>query len=258
MNSATVDCPTPQTVSSSQALGSCSGGSKTSTLTVSNTSGASAYVKIEYSLDGGSNWTTKSANTTLNNNSASIFQQSVTHNSAITWRVTSSDTSGDFTGLTPTTISASATVDCPVIDISVSQALGSCSGGAKTSTLTLANSNSANTTAYFLVEYSTDGGSNWTQKAANQSVAKNASTTLTQSVPHGSAISWRYKSSSTSGSFGLLYLQLSTSATVDCPIVDVSASQALGSCSSGAKTSTLTISNSYSANTTAYLFVEYS
>jgi hypothetical protein len=53
----------------------------------------------------------------------------------------------------------SATVDCPVIDVSAAQALGSCSSGAKTSTLTITNSDSANDTAYVLVEYSLDGGS---------------------------------------------------------------------------------------------------
>jgi hypothetical protein len=53
----------------------------------------------------------------------------------------------------------------------------------------------------FLVEYSLDGGSSWTQKAANQSVAKNASATLTQSVSHDAAIQWRYKSSTASGFF---------------------------------------------------------
>ena len=260
MNSATVDCPQAVTVSSSQDLGSCSGsGTATSTLTVTNTSGSTAYVKVEYSTDGGSTYTEKNASATILTGTGSLFSENVSHGSAITWRVTSSDTSASFTGLTPTTV-ASGTVDCPVIDVSASQALGSCSAGAATSTLTLSNSNSANTTAYFLVEYSVDGGSTWTEKAANQSVAKNASETLTQSVSHDAAIQWRYKSSTTSGSFSGSYVTSSdmNSATVDCPIIDVSASQSLGSCSSGAKTSTLTINNSDSANAVAYVLVEYS
>ena len=57
------------------------------------------------------------------------------------------------------TESASDEVDCPYIDPGGSQVLGDCSGTSKTSTLTLTNSSSANTTAYFQVRYSTDGGS---------------------------------------------------------------------------------------------------
>ena len=175
----------------------------------------------------------------------------------MTWRITVSDTDGDFTGLSSTTLT-SDTVDCPVIDVSGSQSLGSCSSGSATSTLTLSNSNSANTTAYFLVEYSTDGGSSWTQKAANQSVAQNGSETLTQSVAHGSAITWRYKSSTSSGSFSGDYTTLSASSTVDCPVIDPSVSASQGSCSGGTKPSYLHMANSDSANAPAYFFVEYS
>ena len=145
-----------------------------------------------------------------------------------------------------------------MIDVSGSQSLGSCSSGSATSTLTLSNSNSANTTAYFLVEYSTDGGSTWTQKAANQSVAKNDSETLTQSVAHGSAIIWRYKSSTSSGSFSGDYTSLSASSTVDCPVIDTSVSNTRNACSGGAKLTHFHMANSDSANANAYFFVEYS
>ena len=74
----------------------------------------------------------------------------------------------------------SATVDCPYIDPSVSQSLGSCASGSATSTLTLSNSASANTTAYFYVRYKIDNG-NWNDVVTNQSVGVDSSTTLTQS-----------------------------------------------------------------------------
>ena len=197
-----------------------------------NTSGATAYVKIEYSLDGGSNWTTKSANETVANGSGSLITQAVGDGSAITWRVTSSDTSNNFTGLTPTALSASATVDCPQsVEVTSSQSLGSCSGGSATSTLSVVSTSG---TAYVKVEYSLDGGSNWTILSG----------TLSVNVPHGSAIIWRFTSSDTNGDWtGLTPTTLSASATVDCPVIDVSGAQALsGSCSGGAKTSTLTLS----------------
>ena len=131
-----------------------------------------------------------------------------------------------------------ATVDCENVDPSAAQAFTStCSAGARTNTLTLSNSASANATVYFYVDYSTDGGSSWTNKASNQSVAADSSETLTHSVAHGEAITWRYKTSSTSGSFTDSYTTMSASATVDCdPSSTISSS--FGSCSSGAQTST--------------------
>ena len=259
MNSATVDCPYGDP-SVSQSLGSCSSGAATSIITLANSNSANTtvYFLVEYSLDGGSNWTQKVANQSVGTGTSTNFTQSVPHDAAITWRYKTSTSSGSFSG-SYTTLSASSTVDCPVIDVSASQSLGSCSSGSATSTLTLSNSNSANDTAYFLVEYSLDGGSNWTQKAANQSVAKNASATLTQSVSHDAAIQWRYKSSSTSGSFSGSYVTSSdmNSATVDCPYIDPSVSQSLGGCSAGSATSTLTIANSNSATVTAYFYIRY-
>ena len=260
-----VSCVSAITLTDSQSLGSCSAGSATSTLSLQNSSGSTAYVTAEYSTDGGSNWTVhtdaqEADNLTITNGQTNTsLTVSVPDGSAIQWRYKSSNTSGNWTGLSYITASDmnSATVDCPYIDTTVSQALGSCSAGSATSTLTLANSNSANATAYFLVEYSVDGGSNWTQKAANQSVSQNGSATLTQSVADGTAITWRYKSSTSSGSFSGSYTTLSASSTVDCPTaVTVSGSQALGTCSGGAQTSTLTVTNT--SGSTAYVKVEYS
>ena len=234
-------------------------GEGTSTLTLSNSNSANTpvYFYVRYKIHSG-NWNTVVTNQSVAKNASTTLTQSVPHGSVITWTYLTSTTSNTFSG--SGTEVASSTVNCLYIDPSASQSLaGSCSSGADTSTLTLANSNSANTTAYFLVEYSVDGGSNWTQKAANQSVSQNGSATLTQSVAHGTAITWRYKSSTSSGSFSGSYVTSSdmNSATVDCPYIDTTVSQSLGSCSSGAATSTLTLANSNSASTTAYFYVRY-
>ena len=248
-------CTTTFTTSTS--AGSCSSGSSTPSITVTNTGNSTGYFDVQWSTDN-SSWTTLQNGNAIASGSNETYSVSSaqTHGTTVYFQVRSglsNPSSGSYTAAT------AVTVDCPIIDVSASQALGSCSGGAKTSTLTLANSNSANTTAYFLVEYSLDGGSNWTQKAANQSVAKNASATLTQSVADGTAIQWRYKSSTASGSFSGSYVTSSdmNSATVDCPTPQtVSSSQALGSCSGGSKTSTLTVSNTSGAS--AYVKIEYS
>ena len=78
---------------------------------------------------------------------------------------------------TPVTSSAA---DCDP-DSTVSQSLGECSSGAKTSTLSITNNESS--TVYYYVQYKIDDGS-WTDKNTNKDVAAGATdTSLTQSVP---------------------------------------------------------------------------
>ena len=84
------------------------------------------------------------------------------------------------------TESASAEVDCD-IDPGASDE-SSCSGSASTSTLTLTNTN-GELDAYFLVEYSINGGTSYLEKVGNQIVSANGSATLTQSVSEGFTIS---------------------------------------------------------------------
>ena len=210
---------------------------------------------MEYSVDGGSNWTQKAANQSVSQNGSATLTQSVADGTAITWRYKSSTSSGSFSG-SYTTLSASSTVDCPTtVTVSGSQALGTCSGGAQTSTLTVTNTSGS--TAYVKVEYSVNGGSSYSTANANATISNGTGSLFTQSVSDGSAITWRFTSSDTSNDFtGLTPTTLSASATVDCPqAITVSSSQSLGSCSSGAATSTLTVSNS--SGSTAYLKVEY-
>ena len=72
--------------------------------------------------------------------------------------MTGSDTSADFSNLTPST--ASGTADCTV-SLTASQTLGSCAAGASTSTFTVTNNESY--AAYVHVEYSLDGGSTFVE-----------------------------------------------------------------------------------------------
>ena len=116
------------------------------------------------------------------------------------------------------------------------------------------NRASANVTVYFSVEYSLDGGSSWTEKAPDQSVAVDRSETLTQSVAHGETITWRYKTSSTSGSFTNDFTTMSASSEVDCD-PDITVSSSFSTCASGAQTSTLSLQNNESS--AVYVKVEY-
>ena len=127
---------------------------------------------VEYSVDGGSNWTEKAANQSVSQNGSATLTQSVSNGTAITWRYKSSTTSGSFSGSYVTSSDMnSATVDCPIIDTSVSNTRNACSGGAKLTHFHMANSDSSNANAYFLAEYSLDGGENWSTLVSNQSVA---------------------------------------------------------------------------------------
>ncbi len=215
LDSSTVDCDPDSTVS--QSLGACSGTSKTSTLSIRNDESVTAYYKVDYRINSGDWVEVKGASDDLAVSAGATdtsLSQSVSDGSTITWRVTDSFTDGNYTNMSVETESASAEVDCD-IDPGASDELSSCSGSASTSTLTLTNTN-GELDAYFLVEYSINGGTSYLEKVDNQIVSANGSATLTQSVSEGFTIKWRYKSSSSSGSFSGGYTALDESSTVSC------------------------------------------
>ena len=198
-------------------MGACSGTSKTSTLSIRNDESVTAYYKVDYRINSGDWVEVKGASDDLAVSAGATdtsLSQSVSDGSTITWRVTDSFTDGNYTNMSVETESASAEVDCD-IDPGASDELASCSGSASTSTLTLTNTN-GELIAYFLVEYSINGGTSYLEKVGNQIVSANGSATLTQSVSEGFTIKWRYKSSSSSGSFSGGYTALDESSTVSC------------------------------------------
>ena len=179
----------------SQSLGTCStgGGTKTSTLSLANSSGSTAYVTVEYSTNSGSSWTVHTDAEEADNLSISSgttntsLTKTVSHGSSIQWRYKSSNTSSNWTGLSYVTDNNmnSSTVDCDP-EATVSQSLGSCSAasGSKTSTLSIRNDDSA--TVYYLVEYSTNGGSSYSTASSNLSVGAGVTnTSLSQAVADG-------------------------------------------------------------------------
>ena len=88
------------------------------------------------------------------------------------------------------------------ISSTVSQSLGTCSGGSATSTLSITNNSSA--TGYYWVRYKIDSGS-FQNVDTNLSVGAGVTnTSLSVSVPSGSTITWRYADSDTSNNFTCL------------------------------------------------------
>ena len=105
----------------------------------------------------------------------------------------------------------------PTINPSVSNTRNECLGGAKLTHFHMANSESSNANAYFLAEYSLDGGESWSTLVSNQSVAPGSSEMASVNVPSGQNVRWRYKTSTTSNSFSGGWKRWGPDFTVDCP-----------------------------------------
>ena len=134
--------------------------------------------------------------------------------------------------------------------------MSSCDAGSQTATLNLTNDESDNT-VYFQVHYKT--GNSWILKSANLAVSPgDTNRTLTVDVEHTKNIQWKYKVSDTSNDFGNSEeVELTASATVNCPILDATGDSTFGACESGQRRSTFTMRNSASANAPAYFYVQY-
>ena len=249
-------------------MGSCAAGASTSTFTVTNNESYAAYVHVEYSLDGGStfiehtlaedddNLTLAAGSSDLKDSTDSTVTLtiSVAHGQTVIWRATGSPTTVS-TGAPTASTTESSEVSCPVIDPSVRNTRDACQNGSKLSHFHMENSSSANVPAYFLAEYSLDGGTTWESLVSNQEVGINGSEFASVAVPDGQQIRWRYKTSTTSNSFTGSYSYWGPDFLVDCGNPSVSAS--LGSCADGSATSTFLMLNLPSTSTTVYFEVQY-
>ena len=279
-------CSTAATIAST-ALGTCSGASVDSTLSIDiNTytdnfengddlsTGPVRYY-VQYQIDDG-DWTNHTAESadfgsgTGRNlvNATATFTQAVPDGSTINWRYQAKPSAGSFAAIADApVISANdgQPVECPYINPTAASAMGSClqsdgsnNDGPATSTFTMQNAN-ATRNAYFFVEYKINDG-DWIEKDTNKQVAKDATETLTVNIPHGSTITWRYKSSITPRDFSTgSYTTLDESAAVNCPVIVVTATLTpTASCQDGVFTSFITIQNEDTANTAAYVEAYYS
>ena len=279
-------CNTAAT-SNSTSLGTCSGASVDSTLSIDiNTytdnfengdsiSTTPLKYYVQYQIDDGS-WTDHTAESAAFGtgsgrdlvNATATFTQAVPDGSTINWRYQAKYDGGSFAAIADApVISANdgEAVECPYINPTAASAIGSClqsvagtNDGPATSTFTMQNAN-ATRNAYFFVEYKINDG-DWIEKDTNKQVAKDATETLTVNIPHGSTITWRYKSSIVPRDFSTgSYTTLAESAVVNCPVIVVTATLSpTASCQDGVFTSFLTIQNEDTANTAAYVEAFYS
>jgi hypothetical protein len=201
--------PTAVSLTDSQSLGSCSGGSATSTLSLQNSSGSTAYVTAEYSTNGGSSWTVhtdaqEADNLTITNGQTNTsLTVSVSHGSSIQWRYKSSDTSGDWTGLSYITASDmnSSTVNCPTTTFTTSTSAGSCSAGSSTPTISVTNT--GNSTGYYDVQWSTDN-STWTTLQDGNAISSGGTETyaVSSAQTHGTTVYFQVRSGASNPSSG--------------------------------------------------------
>ena len=279
-------CNTAATTSYTS-LGTCSGASVDSTLSIDiNTytdnfengdsiSTTPLKYYVQYQIDDGS-WTDHTAESAAFGtgsgrdlvNATATFTQAVPDGSTINWRYQAKYDGGSFAAIADApVISANdgEAVECPYINPTASSAIGSClqsvsgtNDGPATSTFTMQNAG-ATRNAYFFVEYKINDG-DWIEKDTNKQVAADATETLTVDVPHGSTITWRYKSSITPRDFSTgSYTTLAESAAVNCPVLVVTATLTpTASCQDGVFTSFITIQNLDSSNVSGFIQAYYS
>ena len=173
--------------------------------------------------------------------------QAVNNGTAIQWRYKTSTISGSFSGNYVTGNSLnSATVSCVTPAVSASH--GTCSGGGAPINVLLDNTGQG-ASNYFKVQYSTDN-STWTDGIGGSHVAVNADSTSTVSLKGSSftndtVVYIRYQTSSSTDFSSASTTNLS-SITIDCPVLNASATASAGSCSSGSAAIPVTLNNSSS------------
>ncbi len=198
--SATVDWDPTLTA----AQGTCDGSNRGIAVTLNNSSGGiAATYSVSYTVNGGGSNTLEAAevvaagNTTILN----IPAQSDDAEIDILWSAANTD----YLNNTPD--SGTTTVEITVDTSScangtVSTGLGTCSNGAATSTITLTATNG---TVHFDVQYSTNGGSNWTDLKDGEAVSPGSPETYaTPAQADGTTVSWQFRwgtSNPSSGSF---------------------------------------------------------
>ena len=237
-------------------MGSCDSGSKLSTLSLQNNESLNTiYFQVQYTIDNGVTWILKNSNLAVAPGATNTtLNHAVPHTKNIIWRYKVTNTNNDYTGLTYTALAASATVDCPILDGTGSSSFGVCTGGERKSTFTFSNSSSANSPAYFYVQYNLSGdSSDWITKVSGTPVIAGTSATTYVMVPNGQTITWRYYPMS-SATTPTSYITEATSEEVNCSL-DTVITQTLDVCISNAAVSRYVLTNNTS--TTVYYQVEY-
>ena len=158
----------------------------------------------------------------------------------------SGNTPNDYANAEVVELTASATVDCVILDATGSSAFGSCISGQRRSTFTMQNSSSANDGAYFYVQYDLSGDNqSWQYHTSGQAnfVGVGAQNVIHQSVPNGETIQWRYyPMTSATAPAESDWINESTQTPEDCSL-DTLISHTLDTCISNSQVSNFVLTN---------------
>jgi hypothetical protein len=237
-------------------MGSCDSGSQLSTISLQNNESLNTiYFQVQYTLDNGVTWILKNSNLAVApGETDTTLNHAVPHTKNIIWRYKVTNTNNDYTGITDTALSPSTTVDCPVLAGTGSSSFGACTAGERKSTFIFSNSSSANSPAYFYIQYDLSGdSSDWITKVSGSAVIPGTSSTTFVMVPDGQTITWRYYPMS-SATTPTSWITEATSEEVNCSL-DTVISQTLDVCINNSAVSRYVLTNN--TNTTVYYQVEY-
>ena len=251
-----VNCVKDFTVT--QTLGTCNVGVKASTVRLTNNETfATLYFKVERSFDN-VNFTVVEGNVEVAPSGFQELPVDVPHNKRIYWRVTASNISNNYSAAyaTVASIVQSDLVDCPIaLGVATTPAeLGNCVSGAQISTLRLEAFSTSNSNVWFHVEYTIDGGSNWS--TIIEEVQPGITETKTISVPSGQTIRYKYYvHTQVAPLSGAVYEELTESPVSDCTF-DTIETIAIGECdTNGEALSSYVIQNNTSTN--LYYKIQY-
>ena len=251
-----VNCVKDFTVT--QTLGTCNVGVKASTVRLTNNETfATLYFKVERSFDN-VNFTVVEGNVEVAPSGFQELPVDVPHNKRIYWRVTATNISNNYSAAyaTVASIVQSDLVDCPIaLGVATTPAeLGNCVSGAQISTLRLEAFSTSNSNVWFHVEYTIDGGSNWS--TIIEEVQPGIIETKTISVPSGQTIRYKYYvHTQVAPLSGAVYEELTESPVSDCTF-DTIETIAIGECdTNGEALSSYVIQNNTATN--LYYKIQY-
>ena len=249
-----VNCVKDFTVT--QTLGTCNAGVKASTVRLTNNETFSTlYFKVERSFDN-VNFTVVQGNVEVAPTGFQEVSVDVQHSQRIYWRVTATNISNNYTAAyaTVASIVQSDLVDCPVVAGTAETSLGNCVSGAQVSTFSFTNPVSSNANAWFHIQYTLDGGSNWTTIVEEVQPGNTEQKTI--SVPSGQTIRWKYyPHTQVATPSGVTYIELQESPVSDCTF-DTIETVAIGECdTNGEALSSYVIQNNTGTN--LYYKIQY-
>lgn len=249
-----VNCVKDFTVT--QTLGTCNAGVKASTVRLTNNETfATLYFKVERSFDN-VNFTVVQGNVEVAPTGFQEVSVDVQHSQRVYWRVTATNISNNYTAAyaTVASIVQSDLVDCPVVAGTAETSLGNCVSGAQVSTFSFTNPVSSNANAWFHIQYTLDGGSNWTTIVEEVQPGNTEQKTI--SVPSGQTIRWKYyPHTQVATPSGVTYIELQESPVSDCTF-DTIETVAIGECdTNGEALSSYVIQNNTGTN--LYYKIQY-